>query len=596
MRRTILPFLGAALALVAGASGRMAFAAPAENQAEIRIEERTLSNGMKLLLYPRHDEPTISGGWVAHVGSANERPGITGISHLFEHMMFKGSQVIGTTNVKKDLEIIAEQEKVRSEIRAEEAKLRVALRRGEIDDLTKPESKSARMKELDRKFDELVKAQREVLVKNEFDRIYTKAGGSGMNAFTNKDMTAYFITVPKNKLELWMWMESDRLANPVFREFYAERDVVFEERRLRTESTPTGKLEEAFDEMFWHGHPYTWPVVGYPSDIPAITKAQADDYYGLYYAPNNLTAILIGDFDPKEAATLAETYFGRIPRGKVPPPEMTTLPPKWEAEMRFLGEAETNPQVTVQWHTTAFQHKDSYPLQVLAQILNGRTGRLFKGMVLPADAVATQVSATQQSQKYGGEFAIEAECKEGKRPEEVEKAAYIEVEKLQKDLVPALELQKVKNNVAANSFRRMTSNIAILFQTMFNEGLGDWREINDGPKKIQAVTAEDVRRVAQAYLTKENRGVAIFTRKGGAAAAPSADEAALASLPEQARPMVKQVLQRVASEKDLEKLKTMVAQMESQAATVPPEMKKGHDLVLARTKERLAELSRTDKK
>ncbi|HEX7580965.1 MAG TPA: pitrilysin family protein, partial [Thermoanaerobaculia bacterium] len=576
----------------------VAQAKQAEPKAEIKVEERILSNGMRLLLYPRPDEPTISGGWVAHVGSANERPGITGISHLFEHMMFKGSNVIGigAKDYKKDLEIIAEQEKVRGEIRAEEAKLRTAYRRGEIDDLTKPEAKSARQKELEKRFDDLVKAQRDILVKNEFDRIYTKAGGSGMNAFTTTDMTVYFITVPKNKLELWMWMESDRLANPVFREFYAERDVVFEERRMRTESTPTGRLEEAFEEMFWHGHPYTWPVVGYPSDIPAITKAQADEYYSLFYAPNNLTAILVGDFDPKEATTLAETYFGRIPRGKTAPPEMTTLPPKWEAEMRFNGEADTNPQVSVEWHTVAFQHKDSYALQVLVQVLNGRTGRLFKGLVLPADAVATNASAAQRSEKFAGSFGIEAECKEGKKPEEVEQAIYAELEKLQKELVPVPELQKVKNNFAANSFRRLSSNMAILIQVLLNDGLGDWREINEGPKRIQAVSAEDVRRVAQTYLTKENRGVAVFTRKGGATVAPSADEAALASLPEQARPMVKQLLQRVGSEKDSEKLKAMVSQMESQASAVPPEMKKGLDLVLARAKVRLAELAKSEKK
>src|SRR5262249_34633913 len=158
-----------------------------------------------------------------------------------------------------------------------------SLRKGTIDDITKPENQTPRYRELDKKFDELVKQQRDLLVKNEWDRIYRKQGGSGMNAFTNTDMTVYFVSVPKNKLELWMWMESDRLLHPVFREFYSERDVVFEERRLRTESTPTGRLDEAFDEMFWHGHPYTWPVVGYASDIPAITKAQADEYYALFY-------------------------------------------------------------------------------------------------------------------------------------------------------------------------------------------------------------------------------------------------------------------------------------------------------------------------
>lgn len=563
---------------------------------ELAVQEKTLSNGMRLLLVPRHDEPTVSGGWVAHVGSANERPGITGISHLFEHMMFKGTPVIGLTdpekNYEKDLKILAEQERIRGEMRAEEAKMRKAFRRGDVDDLAKPENKTPRYRELEKEFDAQVAAEREILAKNEFDRIYTTQGGSGMNAFTNEDITGYFITVPKNKLELWMWMESDRLKNPVFREFYSERDVVFEERRMRTESTPTGRLEEAFNEMFWHGHPYTWPVVGYPSDIPAITKAQADDYFGLFYAPNNLTAILVGDFDPKQALEMAESYFGRIPRGKIAPPEMTTLAPKWEAEMRYSGEADTNPEMEARWHTVPFQHKDSYALQVLAQLLNGRTGRLYKGLIdtKPENAVATTVSAGQNSQKYAGSFSIDGEAKDGRTPEEVERAIYVEVERLKNEPVDEHELQKVKNNFAATAFRRLSSNFPILVQLIVNDGLGDWHELNDGPKKIQAVTAGDVQRVARAYLIKENRGVEVFTRKPGAASSSPASDA-LASLPEAARPMVKQGLQKIAQENDPEKLKAMIGRMESQSGQIPPEMKGGFDLILAAARERLAALA-----
>lgn len=568
----------------------VAAALPAAAQ-ELKAQEHVLSNGMKLLMVPRPDEPTVSGGWVAHVGSANERPGITGISHLFEHMMFKGTTTIGSKDPKRDLAILAEQEELRAAMRAEESKVRAAYRRGEVDDPQKPEAKTEAYKELEKKFDALVKEQRDLLVKNEFDRIYTKAGGSGMNAFTNQDMTAYFVTVPKNKLELWFWMESDRLRDPVFREFYSERDVVFEERRLRTESTPTGRLDEAYDAMFWHSHPYSWPVVGYPSDIPAITKAQADEYYGLFYAPNNLTAILVGDFDPKAAVDLAERYFGRIPRGKTAPPEMTTLPPKWEAEMRFTGEADANPQVAVQWHTVAFQHKDAYPLEVLAQLLNGRTGRLYKSLVLPPNAPATEAMAAQRSQKYAGYFGVFSEVKDGKSPEEVEKGLLAEVERLKTEAVGAEELQKVKNNFAAGAFRRLTSNMAMLFQLVFNDGLGDWREVNEGPKKIQAVTAEDVKRVAATYLTKENRAVAVYTRKAGSA--PSADEAALAEVPEQMRPMVKQSLARVAAETDVEKLKQRIGQLDGQMGQMPPEAKKGFELVLSAMKARVAELEKS---
>ena len=568
---------------------------PARSQ-ELRVEEHVLSNGMKLLLVPRRDEPVVSGGWVAKVGSANERPGITGISHLFEHMMFKGTEAIGSKEPARDQKLMAEQERVRGLMRDEEAKMRSALRRGEIDDVAKPESKTPRYKELEKEFDALVKEQRDLLVKNEFNRIYTKQGASGMNASTNSDLTQYFITVPKNKLELWMWMESDRLKAPVFREFYSERDVVFEERRLRTESTPTGRLDEAFEEMFWHGHPYTWPVVGYPSDISAITKADADAYYALFYAPNNITAILVGDFDPKETVAAAERYFGRIPRGKNPPPEMTSLPPKWEAEMRFNGEADTNPQVGVNWHTVPFQHKDSYALQVLAQLLNGRTGRLYKAMVVGDGAVATNVTAGAFSRKYAGEFGVEAQVKDGKTPEDAEKAIYVELERIKKDPVPAEELQKVKNNFAAQVFRSLQSNMGILYQLMGNEGRGDWKEFHEGPKRVQAVTSEDVRRVARTYLTKENRGVATYTRRAAAAgAAVTPEDPALLAVPEQMRPMVKQTLARLAASTDADKLRQMIAQMESQSGQMPPQMKPATDLILQKARERLTELEKSPK-
>src|SRR6266568_3243517 len=282
---------------------------------KVPVVDKELANGMHLLMVERHDEPSIAGGWVAHVGSSNEKPGMTGIAHLFEHMMFKGTPTLGTKNYKKDLEIIAAQEHVRDEIREEERKMRAAYRKGETDDLMKPENKTPRYRQLEEQFNTLIAQQRQILVKNEFDKIYSAAGGSGMNAFTSEDMTAYFVNVPANKLELWMWMESERILHPVFREFYAERDVVFEERRMRTDSTPLGKFEEQANAMFWEALPYNWPTVGWPSDIPAISKAQADEFYGIYYSPQNITLILIGDFKPSNAVALAMTYFERIPRG-----------------------------------------------------------------------------------------------------------------------------------------------------------------------------------------------------------------------------------------------------------------------------------------
>ena len=479
---------------------------------KVPVTEHTLDNGMRLLLVERHDDPTIAGGWVAHVGSANERPGITGIAHLFEHMMFKGTPTIGTKDYEKDLEIIAEQERVRDEIRKEEGKMRDAFRRGEIDDLLKPENKTQRLKELEKEFEQLIARQREILVKNEFDRIYTAGGASGMNAFTTADLTGYFITVPANKLELWMWMESERILRPVFREFYAERDVVFEERRMRTESTPLGKFEEAFQSLIWESHPYAWPTVGWPSDIPAISKAEADEFYATYYSAQNITVILVGDFKKADALSLARKYFSRIPRGKKPPPEVVTLEVPQVAEKRMYGEAEANPQVDVVWKTVPYGHRDSYVLNILGQILSTRTGRLYKGLVM-GSRVATDVSAGAQHRKWAGMFHSSGEAREGRTPEEVERAVYDEIAKLKTTEVPAEELQKVKNNFAASEYRRLTGNMSILMQIIFADGHGQWQEVNEAGPKHQAVTAADVKRVANQYLTKENRNVAIYTRK-----------------------------------------------------------------------------------
>lgn len=269
--------------------------------------------------------------------------------------------------------------------------------------------------------------------------------------------------------------------------------------------------------MFWQSSPYSWPVVGWPTDIPAITKAQADEFYATYYSPQNITLILVGDFQPAQAESLARRYFERIPRGPRTPPEVVTLEVKQVAEKRMYAEADTNPQVDILWHTVPFRHQDSYPLEILAQILSTRTGRLYKGLVL-GSGVATEVYADQGSQKWEGYFNAGGEAREGRKPEEVEHGIYEHLEKLKKEPVPPEELQKVKNNFAAAEYRRLSSNFAIMMHLVQNDGVGDWREINEAGPKIQAVTAADVQRVANKYFTKENRTVAIYTRKAGTVA------------------------------------------------------------------------------
>jgi len=501
--------LSAALALCSGA-GALGAEKPG-----IAVEELTLPNGMKWLLFERHESPTVTAGFVARVGSVNERPGITGLSHFFEHMMFKGTRVIGTRDAALDLRLIAEQEKVQEAMREEMALMRERLRRGEIPDLTSPESRTERYRELETRFEALVQEQRKNIIKDQLDQIYTRNGAEGLNASTWEDMTLYYVKVPAPKLELWAWLESDRLLHPVFREFYSERDVVFEERRLRTEATPLGKYDEAFNALFWEAHSYRWPVVGWPSEIPTYSKAQADDYFATYYAPNNLTGALVGDFKSAETKALLARYFGRIPRGRVKPPEVVTLEPRQLGEKRYDAEAETSPTVRLWWHAVPFVHKDRTPLDLLSDLMSGRTGRLYKGLV-QGRQLANEASATVDLKKHAGIFEVECVVKDGKDPARVEAAVDEEVERLQREPVPEPELQKVKNQAKANAYRRLVSPQAIQFQLLYYEGLGDWTYINSYADEVNAVTAEDIQRVARAYLTRTNRSVGTFLRKRAA--------------------------------------------------------------------------------
>jgi predicted Zn-dependent peptidase len=562
-------------------------AASSQGSAAARSEaqEHVLSNGMRILMVERHIAPTVAAGWVARVGSANERPGITGISHLFEHMMFKGTKTIGTKDYGLDERLIAEQEELQAQMRSEMLAQRDALRRGEIEDITAPEAKTPRYRALEARFDSLVALQRENMIKNEYDLVMQRNGGSRVNAFTNEDMTFYISTVPANKLELWFWMESDRLLNPVFREFYSERDVVYEERRLRVESTPLGKFQESFDATFWDASPYTWPVIGYASDLPFITKAEADEYYSLYYAPNNVTAVLVGDLDPPKAIALAEKYFGRIPRGEQPPPVMITMEPRQQAEKRFYGEAETNPAVTARWHTVAQVHVDVPALEVMAEILNGPTGRLQRSLVID-QGLATSARAEQDARKYEGMFEIQGECKEGVTPEQLETAIHAEIDKLKSEPIGADELQSVKNRYMTRTWRQLDGNFFQMIRYGVAEARGSWRDADRIDAEIQKVTAEDVAGVAKKYFTKENRAVAIWTRTEGA----EEEDPVLAGLSPEAKAMVKRSVAKLDGMTDPTEVQEMLDRLDSFGDRMPPQMKPAMDYIRGRAQEKLATL------
>ena len=565
-----------ALALAAACVGVSAMAQ------QVPVEEVVLDNGMTLLLLPRPGDPNVAAGWVAKVGSVHERPGITGVAHLFEHMMFKGTAAIGTRNIEQDLQIIAELDEVKAALRVEEAALLQAERLGRIDDAGDPAHRTEGHRALMDRFEALLAQQEELLIPEDFSRIYSGQGASGMNAGTSYDFTLYFVNVPANKLELWFWMEADRLLNPVFREFYAERDVVHEERRLRTDSTPTGKFEEQFNSLFWQSSPYSWPVIGWPSDLEGITRAEALEFFDLYYAPNNLTAALVGDFDPDEAKALAERYFGRLSRGDRSPPQPRTREMPQMSEKRMHAYAETNPQVVIRYHSVPDGHVDEPALVVLGQLLNGRTGRFYRALV-EDQGVATRASGGQSGFKFEGMFELRGVAAEGHTPEDVEQALYAEMERLKTEPVDERELQKVKNQNAASNFRQLQGNFFLMYSMLMREAYRGWETLNTDPPLYDAVTAEDIMRVAGTYFEPENRTVAIYYREES----DEAPDPRLAGLDPEEQQQVRQ-MQAMIAQLNPEQLAQFMAQFEQMSSQAPPESQDMVAVVLELLRERQA--------
>jgi predicted Zn-dependent peptidase len=464
-----------------------------------------------------------------------------------------------------------------------------------------PKARTPRLQQLLDEFDRLVQEQRALVVKDEMDKIYTQAGGTGLNASTSEDRTFYIVTLPSNKLELWCWMESDRLANPVFREFYSERDVILEERRQTLESRPDGVVSEAFNAMTWMASPYHWEVIGWPSDISQVTREQAVDFFSTYYAPNNLAAIIVGDFDPEKAFALAEKYFGRIPANPKGVPEVITTEPAQPAEQRMVAEVETQPSIRVDFKTVSMVHRDSAALQALAGILGGApmfmgrpggpggarppTGRLQKSLVLE-QKVATSAMAFSRGLKLGGLFTIAATPVPGRHPADLEPKLYAEVEKIAKDGVTDEELQRFKNATQVGLYGRLETNTGIretLAQFLAVGTVDDFRKVQQA---IQSLTKEDVKRVAGQYLVKENRSVLITTRK---AAASGPDDPELAAMPEMMRDRVRTQADAL-MKMDKDQLKERLAALEAQAEQMPPQARPAMDYLLKKGRERLQKL------
>jgi predicted Zn-dependent peptidase len=312
--------LGVALAVLA--------ASASAQDVKLNVVERTLKNGMKVLMVERHDSPTVSLHLRFRVGSVDDPRGETGIAHMLEHMMFKGTKNYGTTNYQAEVPVMNKIDQLAAEEERERARRFSAF--------DKPEE--AKIKKLQEEMKATLDQERKYIVKDEMWQTYQRVGAVGMNASTGEDSTQYFLALPSNQLELWAYLESDRLANPVFREFYSERDVVHEERRMRTDNEPQGALWENFLSTAFQAHPYRNPTIGWASDIDGLMREEVLSYFKTFYAPNNCIAVLVGDIDPDKTMAIMEKYFGVLPAQKVPAREITVEPAQ-TGERREIGRA-----------------------------------------------------------------------------------------------------------------------------------------------------------------------------------------------------------------------------------------------------------------
>src|SRR5215469_12588416 len=271
---------------------------------EKRVTMKTLPNGLTVSLLRRPGAPVFSFFTMVDTGSAQDPLSKTGLAHMMEHMAFKGTPDIGTTNYADEKVALSKVEEAYAAYEAERIK--------RVD----PDPK--KLAQLQKQWQDAVAAADKFVIKNQFGEIVESHGGVGMNAFTTYDETGYMYSMPSNMIELWAAIESDRFANPVMREFYKERNVVMEERRMRTDSDPTGRLVEQFLGTAFAANPYHRPTIGYPSDLQSFSATDAENFFHRYYVPSNMVIALVGDLDPNTVMPIVEKYFGQLPTNPKP--------------------------------------------------------------------------------------------------------------------------------------------------------------------------------------------------------------------------------------------------------------------------------------
>jgi predicted Zn-dependent peptidase len=471
-------------------------AAESFQEIQARITSFTLKNGMTFVVMERHQAPVATFLTYADVGSVQEVKGITGLAHIFEHIAFKGSPAIGGKNY--------EEERLAMD-RLDQAFLAL---RGEQHKGAKADPQ--KVKELETAFQAAQEGAGKFVVKNEYGDAIERTGGRDLNAGTGWDSTRYFFSLPSNSAELWFFLESEHFLRPVMREFYKEKDVVMEERRMRTESQPTGKLLEEALHAAYKAHPYGEPVVGHMSDLQEITRPDAEAFFKKYYGPGSLTSVIVGDVDPKKIRDLAETYFGRIPAVPKPEPLRTVEPPQ-DAEHRVTLRLQAERLVLVAYHKPDMFHPDNAVYRALSGVLSeGRSSRLYTSLVRDQKlAVQAFGFPDLPGKKYPGLFTFVVAPAPGHENAEAEKALLAEIERLKNEPVTAEELEGVKRRARAGLINGLGDNLQLANGLADWQALtGDWRNLFRDLEHLDAVTPADIQRVAREIFTVNNRTVA----------------------------------------------------------------------------------------
>jgi predicted Zn-dependent peptidase len=486
-RMRVIPYM-LSLVLLAGSLAAQDLAS-----FEKRTTVKVLPNGLTLIVCERPEAPVFSFYTLVDAGSANDPQGASGLAHMFEHMAFKGTNEIGTTNYAAEKVALAKVEVAYAAFNAEQRKL--------------VGQDAKKLAELQKTYEAAVAAAGKYVVPNQFSEIAEQNGAVNLNASTGEDSTQYFWSMPSNRLELWAYLESGRIGHPVEREFYKERDVVLEERRMRNDSSPTGRMVEQFLATAYTAHPYGRSGVGWESEISQVTATEAAAFHKKYYVPSNIVVAVVGDVKASETMPVLIKYFSPIPAGPKPEP-MTTIEPKQFAEKSVVITEQTQPFYIEGYHRPDYRDPDDSVYDAITDIFsNGRTARLYRSLVRDQRiAAAAEGFSGFPGVKYPGLFAVYAVPLPGHTPDEMRTAIQKELERLKTEDISDAELERYKTRNKADLLRGLADNEGLAHQLAeYQTRFGDWRELFNQLKKVDAVTKADVRRVANKIFVAGNR-------------------------------------------------------------------------------------------